>query len=77
MVVAINRNVRIGEERVRVVFEAVRQLALPVLLGVSFIDKYVWGSFSNEKKLYHTTSNRSQSWQFLKKHSPKKSKHGQ
>lgn len=51
MVGTITHHVKMGEARIRVVFEVVRQLVLPVLDGTSFIDKNVRGIFPEESKI--------------------------
>lgn len=47
----ITLQVRMGDSRVGVVFVVVHNLAIPVLLGTSFIDRFVRGIFSPERKI--------------------------
>lgn len=42
-------HVRVGDSRVRVVFSVARSRAVPVLQGISFIDKSAKGIFSSER----------------------------
>lgn len=46
----ISLDIRIGDSRVRVVLGVERDLAVPVFLGTSFIDRFVKGFFSPEPK---------------------------
>lgn len=43
--------VKIGELRVRVWFGIVKNLAVDILLGTSFIDRYIQGIFLSERKI--------------------------
>lgn len=44
-------HIRIKEYSVRVVFGVIRHLTVPVLLGTSFIDRFVMGIFSTDRKI--------------------------
>lgn len=57
MVETITLRERRVEARMQVVFGAVRQLAVPVQLGTSFIEKYVRGIFPDERKKVPHKSN--------------------
>lgn len=54
----ITLQVTIGDSRVRVVFDVVRNIAVPFLLGTSFIDKFVRGMFPAKQRVvsYHSKS---------------------
>lgn len=43
-------HVKLGNSRARVVFISVRNLALPVLVETSYIDRFFKGSFPPERK---------------------------
>lgn len=49
--------VRIGESKLKVVFRVVRNVSVPVLFEISFIDRFVKGSFPPEPKLVPYNSN--------------------
>lgn len=48
--------VRISEAQVRAIFGIVRRLAVPVLLGTSYIDKYARDIFPDKRKILPSSS---------------------
>lgn len=50
--------VKIGELRIRVWFGVVENLAIYILLGTLFIDKYIREIFSSERNFFHCTHRR-------------------